>query len=678
MSRGTTDFRQLFAEEAEGRLARLGRQLLELEVTGNDPELVASVFREAHTLKGAAAVVGFDDVATVAHALEELLEGVRSGAVSPSASLVDIALAGVDSLTGMVPRLLAGEDCSGDAAAIELRLRNWSPGDAGAEPPAAAGSIVVPEPQPAARADADAVSVPISRLDELVRLVGESAAANLRVGSLFRDRLEVDPATVPELRDLARILRELQERTMRTRMVPVSTITDQLQRAVRDLSRSLGKQVRWEVRGDDTELDRGVLQHLADPLLHLIRNAIDHGIESPAERLADDKDEWATVRLHAMQLGSEVIITVADDGRGIDLARVRERAAQEGHAVRDLSDDDALFLIFRSGLSTAETVTDISGRGVGLDVVRAAVDAARGRIEVRSEPGAGTEFRVIVPITLAVLPCLLVAAGGRQYALPMHSVTLIQGHHSDRAAHAGGRPLVWVGETAVPVTDLQEALGLGRAGTDAGPVLVVAGPTRRHAFRVDSLVGQRDVVIKGLGGVLPRVDLLVGASVEPDGSILLVLDGPGLIERARLDDLPAGVLAHSPDELPAGIARHTVLVVDDALTVRELQRSILERAGYAVQVASDGVEALAVLDRQPCELVLTDVEMPRMDGIALVTAIRARPDLANLPVIMLTSRASEADRQRGLDAGADGYIIKSAFDETGLLAAVERMLGTAP
>jgi two-component system chemotaxis sensor kinase CheA len=430
------------------------------------------------------------------------------------------------------------------------------------------------------------------------------------------------------------------------------------------------------VRGAETELDRGVLQQLADPLLHLVRNAIDHGIESPAERVAAGKDEQATVVLHAMQLSSEVIIAVIDDGRGIDAERVRERAAEGGSDVSGLTDEEALLLIFRSGVSTAASISDVSGRGVGLDVVRTSIDAVRGRVEVRSELGTGSEFRVIVPITLAVLPCLLVAAGGRRYAIPMHSVAVSQAHDPERDAHSEGRPLVWVGDTTVPLSSLQETLGVTGERRADGPIVVVAGVTRRHAFQVDGLLGQRDVVVKGLSRLLGRIGLFTGASVEPDGSILLVLDGPGLIDRARLA-LPATDVAFAPpDDGPAPEAkRRSVLVVDDALTVRELQRSILEHAGFDVRVAGDGVEALSVLSEAAFDLVLTDIDMPRMDGFGLTETIRGTPALANLPVLILTSRSSDVDRQRGLEVGADGYIVKSAFDEASLLNAVNGLLG---
>ena len=493
------------------------------------------------------------------------------------------------------------------------------------------------------------------------------------MGRMLKDRFKIDPATCTEFNELSRLLNDLQDRAMRTQMVPVSTITDQLHRAVRDLARSQGKNIRWEARGTDTELDRGVLHQLSDSLVHLVRNAVDHGVELPEERQKVGKHTQATVRLQAMQLGSEVILAVTDDGRGIDVASVTDEADRRGIDTDGMTEQELLGLTFQAGLSTRPFVTDVSGRGVGLDVVRTNVESVHGRVEVRSEPGAGTEFRIVVPITTAVLRCLLVEAGGQSFALPFHRVLLSQPHEPAATAHAEGRPVIRVEGHAIPVQALAETLSLDAGRETTGPLVVLADTARRHAFQVDRLIGQRDVVIKALDPLLPHLPAVAGASVEPDGSILVVLDPPGLIQRARQASRATTPKKPIKDSAES---RRSILVVDDALTIRELQRSILERAGFDVRVAVDGDHALSALAEAPSDLVLTDIEMPNMDGFALTEAIRAHPTLANIPVLILSSRSSAEDRQRGLDAGADGYIQKSGFDEASLLTAVDRLLGT--
>lgn len=686
--------RELFAREADVRLGQLDQLLLQLEDTGDDPVLVRSIFRELHTLKGSSAVAGLDEVSRVAHSLEELMDDARTGRRPVTSDVIDSLLRGTDELraaisgeraaspgSGSAPAVLstAGADAasgsSTGSSAVPPPAQNRDPGSNGRDPTQVgpAPNTVQAQPPPPAGGAAASIMVPLERLEELTRLVGETAAAHLRIGRMLKERFKVDPATCTEFNELSRSLNALQDRATRTQMVPVSTITDPLHRAVRDIARAQGKDVRWEVRGADTELDRGVLYQLSDSLMHLVRNAVDHGIEGPAERLAAGKPAQATVRLHAMQLGSEVIIAVTDDGRGIDVEHVSREAGRHGIDTGGMTEQELLRLSFHPGLSTAPVVSDVSGRGVGLDVVRTNVETARGRVELRSAPGAGTEFRIVVPITVAVLRCLLVEAAGQSFALPFHRVRLSQAHEPGKIAHAEGRPVVWVDGHAIPVQGLAETLGIAAVEAVEGPVVVLADTSRRHAFQVSRLIGQRDVVIKALNPLLPHLPAVAGASVEPDGSILVVLDPPGLIQRALRAGRTSGAAAPADTVRPT---RRSILVVDDALTIRELQRSILEHAGFEVRVATDGYQAMSTLAERRCDLVLTDIEMPNMDGFALTEAIRAHPTLANIPVLILSSRSSDSDRQRGLDVGADGYIVKSGFDEASLLAAVNRLLGT--
>jgi two-component system, chemotaxis family, sensor kinase CheA len=708
-------FRAMFAEEAEGRLATLSELLLELERNRDDRELLSSVFREAHTLKGAAAVVGLADVLRVAHAMEEVLEGLRSGDATAGPATVDALLGAVDGMREMIPAVLTGDDRGDHAdrlvAALDTPPRDPdaapdpgpppdpapppAPDPAPPPPPEPRSARPSPTPAPATRTAAptlprrrETIRLPVERLDDLVRLVGEASAAARRVGRLVTDQLGVEPAGIPELHELTRILDGLQERTLQARMVPFGTIAEPLRRAGRDLARSLGKAVELELRGQETELDRGVLEQVADPLLHLVRNAIDHGIEPSEARRQAGKPPRGTVRVQAMQLGSEVVVTVADDGRGIDLERVRRRAGEAGDALDGVGDDEAIYAIFRSGLSTADGVSEVSGRGVGLDVVRTSLAAVRGRVEVHSEPGVGSEFRLNVPITLAVLPCLVVEAAGRRFAIPMHSVVSAEaaGWAED---HVEGQVVIRVRDQILPVSGLAATLGLpaGREGGPAvdHPAVIVASMTRRHAFRVDALLGRRNVVVKDLGRLLPRLELLAGASLEPDGSILLVLDVSGLVDRARwirstareLPDERLGAASGGGDPRRPPESAVDILVVDDTAVVRELERSILEEAGYRVRTAADGHAALAALAQGPADLVVTDVDMPGCDGLELTRAIRADPGLGGLPVVVVTSKDGHADRSLAMAAGADAYLVKGDLDRRALLEVVGRLLGRA-
>jgi two-component system, chemotaxis family, sensor kinase CheA len=663
-----------------------------LESAPGDQSAIEGILREAHTMKGAAGMVGMMRVSRLSHRLEDLLVELRAGTRRSTPELTDSMLLVVDGLGRLIASPSSGEQDASDEAAMERLLPApltplpVAPKIETAPPPEVPGPILAavmptaavlsatrpPHPR-VAHVDSQrevpaTLEVPVARIDELNRLVGEASAAQLRVGHVFGSELHLDPDAVTEYRELTKVINQLQEVTERTRMVPVGTLEPILHRTVRDVARAAGKDVRWEVIGEAIEVDRGVLEELVSPLLHLVRNSVGHGVEMPPQRLAAGKPEQAFVRLEATQVGSKVVIAISDDGAGIDVAAVRASATKAGVDVSGLTEDASLHLIFRSGISTAKVLTENSGRGVGLDVVATAVEAVHGEIQVVNHPGAGAEFRIIVPITLTVVPCLIVSIAGQSFALPLHRIVRML--EAQNVQLVSGRKLAVIDGLAVPVSDLAALLGLPSAA--GGPWVLLGTTAESHAFQVETVLQKRDVVVRGLTGRLRDLKAVTGASIEPNGSILLVLDVPNLIERSRATLEAPRTRADGPTGPVRPLA---VMVVDDTLMVRELQRSILERGGYSVRTASDGAEAIAMLTEQPADLVVTDLEMPNVDGFQLIKSIRAHPGLENIPVLIVSSHASDEDHQRGLDAGADGYIVKTAFDEAGLLSAVSRLLG---
>ena len=617
------ELREVFCEEAAERLEAMQGLLLQGESARDGAELITALFREAHTLKGGAAMVGLSAVARLAHSMEDLLAQVRSGRLALTPTLVDALLGAVDALGAVLTLVAANEPHEAVVEAAELALRGASSSGEAIAPREAARPRdpelppptrdVPPAPDvPPAAAGQERLPVPVHRLDELVRLIGETVATQLRLGALLERALGRDPDSIDEFRAFSQVVGEVQEVAMRMRMVPVARILPGLQRAIRDVARITGKRVRFDVSGEDTELDRRILDQLAEALLHIVRNAVDHGMETPEERARLGKRAEGVIRLEATQQRAQAVVVCTDDGRGIDLARVREVAGRDGQPAAAIDDAQAMQMIFRSGFSTSERVSEISGRGVGLDVVRQRLATIQGRMDVSSQPGAGTEFRITVPLTLAVVPSLLTTVDGQRFALSMHAITaILPAGIAER--WAGGRPVVMVGDRSVQVADLAATLGLPSARGAKGPAVLLRAHTDEQAFRVDAVLGQRPVVVKALSATLPRLAVIAGASAEPDGSILLALDPAALIERARLQrPSPAAVPG-----APAGPALAAcILVVDDAVIVREVERSILEQEGYRVLTASDGVEALAVLANQACDLVVTDIDMPRMDGLS--------------------------------------------------------------
>lgn len=636
-------------------------------------------------------MVGLTRVSHLAHRLEDLLVELRSGTIRSNAELTDAMLLVVDGMGRLTASKAGPEQDASDEAALELLLpsnhqhhetsQTTTPMATATEPaveipPATAAEIHLsvaanPAPPPAPshpHAAAPTLEVPLARIDELNRLVGEASAAQLKMGGAFGSRLQLDPDAVTEYRDLTKVLNQLQEVTERTRMVPVGTLEPILHRTARDAARAAGKNVKWDAIGQDIEVDRGVLEELASPLLHLVRNSIGHGVELPAVRTAVGKPKQAVVRFRASQVGSNVVIEISDDGAGIDVNAVRAAAAKAGVEVSHMNAAESLHLIFRAGISTAKVLSEDSGRGVGLDVVATAVAKIHGTVEAVNHPGLGAEFRIVVPITLTVVPCLIVSVGGQPFAVPLYRVIRIVAEQQIQVL--GGVTRAVVDGQAVAISDLSTVLRLPAPGS--GPWILLGTPDDPHAFRVETVFSKRDVVVRGLTGRLGDLEAITGASVEPNGSILLVLDVTRLIARSLVPAANPVARAADADDTPS---QPIVMVVDDTLMVRELQRSMLERAGYLVRSASDGVEALEILDHEPVDLVVTDLEMPNLDGFLLTSSIRANPRLANIPVLIVSSHASEDEHRRGLESGADGFIVKASFDEAGLLAAVSGLLG---
>lgn len=468
---------------------------------------------------------------------------------------------------------------------------------------------------------------------------------------------------------------ELEAEVMATRLQPIAGLFAPIPRAVRELARSLGKEVALVTEGETTEADRKVIEMLADPVLHLVRNALDHGIEAPNERSAAGKPAEATLRVSARSLGSVIELVIADDGRGIDPAIIRQTAIRRGLIDADsanrLSDDEALDLIWQPGFSTSTMITDVSGRGVGMDVVRTAVIEIGGRLEIASTVGQGTTFTLVLPITLLTTRIILLEASGGMYALP--STACLGGRRvsGTEIQMIEGRPTIRVNDRAVPVVALAPLLD------QRGPLplpsnistLMILGPAQRPlALLVDRLLDEREAVVKSLGPVLAGQRLCTGAVTLPDGRLVLLLNPAAITDRAREIGRPTAAIAPS-------IAPARLLVAEDSFTTRELVRSILQSAGYTVETAIHGRDALDKLQSNPYDLVVSDVEMPHLNGFELTRRIRADQRLQDLPVIIITSLARETDRREGLLAGAQAYIVKSQFDQSNLLETIHQLLG---
>jgi two-component system chemotaxis sensor kinase CheA len=472
---------------------------------------------------------------------------------------------------------------------------------------------------------------------------------------------------------------DLQDGVRRVRMLPIATIFDLFPRMVRDLARERGKEVILQVVGADTEVDRQVLEAMKDPLTHLLRNAVDHGVEPPDRREAAGKPRRGTIRLRAAQKGNTIVLEVADDGAGIDLEAVQQAAVKRGvltaPEAASLNDQETMQLIFRSGLSTLPQVTSLSGRGVGLDVVRENLERLHGLIEVDTAPGRGTTFTLTLPLTLATSHVLLVEVAGQTVAVPTMTVERILRVDAASVGSIEGRPAIRADGWPLPLVSLAQVLELSQAEAPPTPnrkipVVVLGVVEKRVAFRVDGFRGAQEVVIKSLGRQLSRVRNVAGATILGTGQVVMILDVADLVKSAQAGTAVAAPLPSEPQE----IQRHRVLVVDDSITTRTLEKNILESAGYEVLVAADGEEAWALVQSEPLDAIAADIAMPRMDGFALTEKVKGDERFRELPVVLVTSLESPQDKIRGLEAGADAYITKSTFDQRELLETIERLI----
>ena len=473
---------------------------------------------------------------------------------------------------------------------------------------------------------------------------------------------------------------ELQSKVMKVRMMPISTIFQKFQRLVRELSRAEGKNIRLEIRGENNELDKKVLEEIGDPLVHLIRNSVDHGMETPEERAAAAKPLAGTIRLEARQVGNHMIIEVEDDGRGIDSEKIKKSAIKKGvlseEKAQELCKQELLDLIFTPAFSTAESITQISGRGVGLDVVKTNIEKLNGSIELDTKLGIGTKFSLRIPITLAIVRVLIITVSGIQFAIPAGVIERIMKVKKDDIISLDGNNVILNQGEPLPSMELSKLLGLERNGksksTRTG--LICSSVGRRACFFVDKVERVQDVVLKNLGSLLKNVPNLSGGCIMRDGEIVIIIDILSLARQILTSKLQTQRGNHIKTSKPK--EQKVVMVVEDSLIARDMLTSILFASGYKVLEATDGIEALSKLRRQHCDLVLSDIVMPNMTGFELTEAIRSHESLSDLPVVIVTNKENEKDRLRGLQVGADAYIGKSRFDQKNLLSTVDELLKT--
>ena len=754
---------ELFRLEVDNQAAILNEGLLALERGNQSAPQLEALMRAAHSIKGAARMVGSDDGVLLAHAMEDSFVAAQSGALQLADRQVDLLLKAVDQLLAIsrhdqdqaeiehLAQQLRNPEQAGDhtppaeadamhhCESMPEPARSRSIGDSAVEPPPPESpspplrhSNVDPAAGvPSTAASVEAVRVSSESLNRLVGLAGEVqvesrwlrpfAGALLQikhqqaelVGMLdqLHDRLyansadEYSRALASDIQSKANRCRHslgdqlveldafdrrmdglgkrLHNEVIVSRMRPFADATRGFPRMVRDLSRQLGKQVDFRIEGLTTQVDRDILEHMEAPLNHLLRNALDHGIETPEERLHAGKPPVAMLTLCAAHSAGMLTMTVADDGRGIDTERLRrsvvEKAMVNQSMAGELSETELLEFLFLPGFSTRDQVTEISGRGVGLDVVQSTVQRMRGMVRASTEHGKGTRFHLQLPLTLSVIRALVVEIGAEPYAIPLARIDRTLKLDIARIDSLEGRQYFTLGNQHVGLVFASQVLGSGSNGEPGSslPVVVLGERLNRSALVVDRFVGERSLVVHPLDPRIGKIKDISAASLLENGDPCLIIDVDDMLR--SIDILVAGgrlnrVQDSQRSAQPQG--KH-VLVVDDSITVREVERNMLAARGYHVDVAVDGMDGWNAIRMNRYDLVISDVDMPRMNGFEFVQLIKQDERLHDTPVMIVSYKDREEDRQRGLEAGADYYLTKGSFHDETLLEAVVDLIGEA-
>jgi two-component system, chemotaxis family, sensor histidine kinase and response regulator WspE len=748
---------ELFRMEAESQTATLSAGLVSLEETSAAPEVIAPLMRAAHSLKGAARIVGLDAIVRVAHAMEDCFVEAQKGTLVLRPEHVDVLLRGVD-LLAQVAQLGEAEVAvwqTEHADEVDALVTELNSAKDDRLPARAVVPLVVPPVEPASviapvREDmADTPASPASGLEKgrdrvvritaesLTRLLGLAGEALMQshrlvplVDSLWRlkgkqtgllealqdleDRLasREDSLTVVDRERLAKakaqaseglqklgetvetieefsrqneaLSSRLHHEVLTSRMRPLAEGIRGFPRLVRDLARELGKQTRLEVIGETTGVDRDILDRLESPLNHLIRNALDHGIEMPEERRAAGKAAVGTIRLEARHRAGMLQIILSDDGRGINLERLRtkvvERELTTAAIANDLNEAELLEFLFLPGFSTKERVTEVSGRGVGLDVVHNMVRSVGGSVRVSARHGTDTRFVLQLPITVSVIRALLVEIAGEPYAFPLSRIDRIIMLDRNELRELEGKPHMMLDDHPVGLVEASIVLELS-AGHAHGtgerlPVVIASDRSHRFGVVVDRFLGERDLRVSPIDPRLGKVPNISSSSVLENGWPVLIVDVEDMIRSIdnMLSGRRLGKLATEVVQQKVRAAKR-VLIVDDSITVRELERQLLENRGYIVDVAVDGVDGWNAVRSAHYDLVVSDVDMPRMDGIQLVRQIKEDGRLRAIPVVIVSYKDREEDRIRGLDAGANSYLTKSSFHDRTFLSTVADLIG---
>lgn len=719
----------IFRDEGSEYLKRLGDCLLHLEKEPKNTALLEEIFRNAHNLKGAARILGLTEIARIAHDLESIFSLAKDGKLAITPERIDAITESIDAISSLLTA-----DVKEEAVNIQEPVKQIHRGfaetrEARQETPVKFGRRV---------SDSQflsTVKVSTEKLDNMMNQVGELLISKMRFEQRMDETNSLAALCEGLIKDISRLKREelrlkgikktrsytnqdkrgaeivenvsvglarlndeltrftsdfyenqidlgivtggLEESVKNIRMLPLSTIFETMPKMVRDLSRKLSKKVDLKMEGEAIELDKRILEGLKDPMVHLITNCIDHGIEQPDERRKAGKNEDGTINITAAAVGGYIEIAVEDDGRGISVDKIKERALKNGLVTEDmllgLSKEQLINFVFEPGFSTSDIITDISGRGVGMDIVKKNIGDLNGLISIQSEYGKGSRITIRVPLTLVTVRVILIDISGEVCALPETAIDRILSVKEEQIFTIGDSEVFRESGDILPIGRLSHILGFSKKEDEDAdneyPAIIIEGGEKKAAFIVDNIIGSETIILKNLTFPLTKVRNVSGAALLGDGRIAIVLNPADIIDSMKaVKPLPIKKIKERE------IEKKSVLVVDDSITTRTLEKNILESSGYDVTLAVDGLDAYNKLQNKDFDIIVLDVQMPNMDGFAFTEKARNTQEYSNIPIILVTSLESDADKRRGIEVGADAYIVKRTFDQSNLLETIKRLI----
>ena len=730
---------ELFRLEAENQTQILSDGLVSLEENPSGPEKIEPLMRAAHSLKGAASIVQLSAIVKLAHAMEDCFVAAMNGKIVLNEAAYDKLLEGVDLIRDFskineneVNDFMAEnlDRFSSLVSAYADIKESKSPSPVKAAQPETQTAKLEERPEKKAVGKDNFVRVAAEKLNKLMGLAGELMVDAKHLHSFEKRILDLkkkfiavsetsallhDTATTRKLDEnsngLIAELREesngfygelndfftdfsdftiksdnfshkLYDETLSCKIRPFEDVAAAFPRIVRDAARTLGRKIKIEIDGRKTAVDRDILENLEAPLTHIIRNAVDHAIEPPEERIKAGKDEAGLLKISAFHWAGMLNITIKDDGRGIHIDTLKNRIVEKGLAtelmLKEMSIQEILNFLFLPGFSTASAVTEISGRGVGLDVVLNMVQEVRGRVDIETAYGKGTTFHLQLPITLSVMPSLLVEIGGEPYALPLTRVDKALIISKEEICSAENHQFIIYNHSNIGLVSAREIFEYPQGNLDRNQICiaVISDKFNQYALIVDRFIEERKIVVRPLDERLGKLPCFSAASVIEDGSPVLIIDVDDMVH--SIDNLLKGGRLHNRqnDEEPVHAHRKKkILVVDDSITVRELERNLLTNSGYTVEVAVDGIDGWNALRTGSYDVVITDVDMPRMNGFQLLEKIKDNERLKNIPVMIVSYKDREEDRIKVIDLGAAYYLTKGSFHDNTLIEAVYNLVG---